>query len=85
MVENKEIKVKHPLLDTYGKTISHTKVNNIILVLCICIILSSSFVIYFFLCMSFEKISYFIKNLRNLLKACIQQTLNRKDIFRHIS
>ena len=42
------IKVKHPSSDTYRKNISRTTINNIILVLRIHTVLSSSFVIYFF-------------------------------------
>ena len=52
------IKVKHPSLDIYRKDISLMNINNLILVLCTRIILSS-FVIYFF-CMFFGKFSYYI-------------------------
>ena len=47
--------------DIYRKNISLKKINNIILMLRTCIILLSSFMIYFFLYMSLGTFSYFIK------------------------
>ena len=54
-----KIKVKHLSLDIYWKNISLMKINNIILLLRTGVILSSSFVIYFFLYMSFGKFFLF--------------------------
>ena len=55
------IKVKHPLLDIYRKVVSLMKINDTIHMQCTRVILLSSFMIYFFLYMSFWTFSYFIE------------------------